>query len=276
MSADRAEVESGEDSPRKGRRLKLMESYGAFSDEHQAFVESLRATVPYLPELQPYTVLVGGLSPGVIDYSDALYGRFPLLVGIVLAMTFLILMMFFRSVLLPAKAIVLNLVTVLATYGALVLIFEYGLGAGLIGLEPQGKLFVVTPALLFVILFSLSTDYEVFMLSRVKENFDRSGNNEEAVASGLQSTARVITAAGLVLVGTFATFGASRIIFLKELGLGLAIGVLLDTTIVRLVLVPATMRLMGSANWWMPAWLERIVPELREAPAPEPVVAPSD
>ncbi len=243
--------------------------YSAFTDEHQAFVRDVRERiVPVLPELRPYTVLVGGLSAGVNDYADALYGRFPILVAAVLAMTFVILMMFFRSVLLPAKAIALNLVTILATYGALILIFEYGYGAGLLGFEPQGKLMVVTPALLFVILFSLSTDYEVFLLSRVKEQFERTGDNEEAVASGLDTTARVITAAGLVLVGTFASFGASRILFLKELGLGLAIGVLLDTTIVRLILVPATMKLMGSANWWMPSWLQHVVPVLHEGSAP--------
>jgi len=245
--------------------------YSAFTDDHQAFVRDIRERiVPALPELRPYTVLVGGLSAGVLDYSDALYGRFPLLVAAVLLMTFVILMMFFRSLLLPAKAIVLNLVTILATYGALILIFEYGYGAALLGFEPQGKLMVVTPALLFVILFSLSTDYEVFLLSRVKEHFDRTGKNDEAVAAGLDTTARVITAAGLVLVGTFASFGAARIIFLKELGLGLAIGILLDTTIVRLILVPATMKLMGEANWWMPRWLERILPTLSEGPQPLP------
>ncbi|HEY3061222.1 MAG TPA: MMPL family transporter [Chloroflexota bacterium] len=242
--------------------------YSAFTDQHQALVRDIRERiVPALPELRPYRVYVGGLSAGVLDYGDALYGRFPLLVLAVLAMTFVILMMFFRSVLLPAKAILLNAVTILATYGALILIFEYGYGAGLLGFEPQGKLMVVTPALLFVILFSLSTDYEVFLLSRVKEEFERSGDNTEAVARGLDSTARVITAAGLVLVGTFASFGASRILFLKELGLGLAIGILLDTTIVRLILVPATMRLMGNANWWMPGWLQRVLPTLHEGPS---------
>jgi putative drug exporter of the RND superfamily len=250
--------------------------YTAFHDEHQWLVRDIRERiVPALPELQPYTVLVGGLSAGVNDYGDELYGKFPALVLAVLALTFVILMMFFRSILLPFKAILLNLATVIATYGALILIFEYGYGAGLLGFEPQGKLMVVTPALLFVILFSLSTDYEVFLLSRVKEEFERTGDNEEAVARGLSTTARVITAAGLVLVGTFASFGASRILFLKELGLGLAIGVLLDTTIVRLILVPATMKLMGDANWWMPAWLQKVVPTLSEAPsapqAKEPV-----
>jgi RND superfamily putative drug exporter len=242
----------------------------AFDADHQNFVRDLREyLIPELPELDAYTVQVGGLAAGVNDYADALYGRFPLLVALVMAMTFVILMMFFRSILLPLKAILLNLAAVLATYGVLAVIFQGGWGAGLLGFQPQGALFVVTPALLFVILFSLSTDYEVFLLSRVREYFQRTGDNDEAVALGLQHTAPVITAAGLVLVGTFASFGASRIIFLKELGIGLAIGVLLDTTVVRLILVPATMKLMGQWNWWLPGFLERLLPELSEGPAPQ-------
>jgi RND superfamily putative drug exporter len=234
----------------------------AFDSDHQALVHDLREQIiPSIAELRPYRVLVGGLSAGVEDYADALYSRFPLLVGAVLLVTFVLLALLFRSIVLPLKAILLNLVSIVATYGALILIFEVGWGAGLLGLEPQGKLFVVTPALLFVILFGLSTDYEVFMLSRVAERFRATGDNEEAVASGLDRTARVITAAGLVLVGTFASFGTSNIIFLKELGIGLAIGILIDTTLVRLVLVPATMRLMGRATWWMPAALRHFAIE---------------
>ncbi|HEU5315003.1 MAG TPA: MMPL family transporter [Chloroflexota bacterium] len=250
--------------------------HGAFDQRHLDFVRDLRETIiPGIPELSRYEVQVGGLGAGFSDYTRALYDRFPLLVAAVMAMTFLILMMFFRSVVLPVKAILLNVASILATYGALALIFQRGLGAEALAFEPQGALFVTTPAVLFVILFGMSTDYEVFMLSRVKELFHETGDNEEAVAAGLQHTARVITAAGLVLVGTFASFGASRILVLKELGLGLAIGVLLDATIVRLVLVPASMRLMGSANWWMPGWLSRIVPELREGPAVARAMAPA-
>jgi RND superfamily putative drug exporter len=248
----------------------------AFDADHQNFVRDLREyIIPELPELDGYTVQVGGLAAGVNDYADTLYGRFPLLVALVMAMTFVILMMFFRSIVLPLKAILLNLAAILATYGVLAMIFQGGWGAGLLGFQPQGELFVVTPALLFVILFCLSTDYEVFLLSRVREYFQRTGDNDEAVALGLQHTAPVITAAGLVLVGTFASFGASRIIFLKELGLGLAIGVLLDTTVVRLILVPATMKLMGQWNWWLPGFLQRLLPELSEGPAPQPAAAPA-
>jgi predicted RND superfamily exporter protein len=128
-------------------------------------------------------------------------------------------------------------------------------------------------AVLFVILFALSTDYEVFMLSRVKEYYHATGNNQEAVAAGLQRTGAIITAAGLILVGTFGSLALARIVVLKEIGLGLAIGVLLDSTIVRGIVVPATMCLMGRANWWMPAWLKKIVREVRESAAAEPVPA---
>ena len=134
------------------------------------------------------------------------------------------------------------------------------------GFESINGIGVITPAILFVVMFSLSTDYEVFMLSRIKENYDRTGDNEESVATGLQHTAGIITAAGLILIGVFGSFATAGIITLKEIGLGLAIGVLIDTVLVRTIMVPTTMRLAGDVNWTMPAWLKRIVPELREGP----------
>src|SRR5439155_4444478 len=125
------------------------------------------------------------------------------------------------------------------------------------------------PAILFAILFGLSTDYEVFMLSRVKEVYHQTRNNEDVAARDVRSTAAVITAAGLILVGTFGSFASADVVAVKEIGIGLPVGVLLDSTIVRVIMVPATMRLMGNANWWMPTWLKRIVPELKEGPEPE-------
>jgi hypothetical protein len=186
-------------------------------------------------------------------------------------------MMFFQSLALPLKAILMNLASIMATYGVLVLVFGHGIGIQVYGVDAIGALSVVTPVILFVILFGLSTDYEVFMLSRVKEYYHHTGNNEEAVATGLETTAGVITAAGLILIGTFGSFSLARVISLKETGLGLAVGVLLDSTIVRIIMVPATMRLMGNANWYMPRWLKKIVPELREGPAEEfaPAGAPA-
>jgi hypothetical protein len=246
-----------------------------FTKPHQALIYDLRdSIIPEMPQLAPYHVSVGGDGAVFLDFRDSLYGRFPLIVAIVMVMIFFILMMFFQSVFLPIKAMFMNLASILATYGVLVAIFQYGWGSSLLGFSSQGLVSAITPAVLYVILFGLSTDYEVFMLSRVKEYYRETNNNEEAVASGLEHTAGVITAAGLILVGTFGSFASANVVTIKEIGLGLAIGVFLDSTIVRIIMVPATMRLMGATNWWMPAWLKRIVPELSEGPAHVPPKAP--
>jgi putative drug exporter of the RND superfamily len=239
--------------------------YGQFDSRQQQLVVDLRhSIIPGISGLSSYRVLVTGATPTFEDFQSQLYGRFPLIVGAVMLMIFLILMMFFQSIFLPIKAMLLNLFTVLATYGVLVLIFQNGIGEQLLGFHAQGLLSAITPAILFVILFALSTDYEVFLLSRVREFYRELGDNDEAVARGLQSTAGVITAAGLILVGTFGSFATASVVSIKEIGLGLAIGVALDTTIVRIIMVPATMRLMGDWNWWMPRWLGRFVPEISE------------
>ena len=246
-----------------------------YEADHEQFIQDLRdEIIPGIPELNEYDVLVGGNSASFQDFSDELYGRFPWLVAAVLVLTFFILMMFFQSVFLPIKAVFMNLMSILATYGALVLIFQHGYGADLLGFESLESLSAITPAVLFVILFSLSTDYEVFMLSRVKERYHETHDNEESVAFGLQHTAGIITAAGLILIGTFGSFAVAEILTVKEIGIGLAIGVLIDSTIVRVIMVPATMRLAGTANWWMPDWLRRIVPELKEGPAGDIVPVP--
>jgi hypothetical protein len=212
---------------------------------------------------------VGGDGAIFVDFRDATSRRLPFLVAGVTLVTFIMLMMFFQSVFLPLKAILMNFASILATYGVLVGIFQYGWGDRFLGFSNLGGLGMFAPATLFAILFGLSTDYEVFMLSRVKEYFHATKNNEEAVALGLQNTAGVITAAGLILVGTFGSFATADVVAVKEIGIGLAVGVLIDSTIVRIIMVPATMRLLGNANWWMPAWLRRIVPELKEGPASE-------
>ncbi|HYI16852.1 MAG TPA: MMPL family transporter [Thermomicrobiales bacterium] len=248
-----------------------------YEKDHEQFIQDLRDDIiPGIEALDEFEVLVGGNSASYQDFSDALYGRFPILVGAVLILTFFILMMFFQSVFLPLKAVFMNLISIMATYGALVLIFQHGYGANLLGFESLNSLSAITPAVLFVILFSLSTDYEVFMLSRVKEHYHETHDNEEAVAFGLQHTAGIITAAGLILIGTFGSFAVADILTVKEIGIGLAIGVLIDSNIVRVIMVPSTMRLAGAANWWMPAWLKKIVPELKEGPAGDiaPIPAP--
>ena len=255
--------------------INVVPRFGPYDGRQEEFVNDIRELiVPNIAGVDSAQAYVGGPTASFIDFRDELYGKFPYLVGAVLLLTFVILMMFFQSVFLPLKAILLNIASILATYGALVLIFQHGWGADLFGFEPVGAIAVITPAILFVILFSLSTDYEGFMLSRVKEYYTRTGDNEESVARGLQHTAGVITAAGLILIGVFGSFATAGIVTIKEIGLGLAIGVLIDTVLVRTIMVPATMRLAGNINWSMPDWLRRIVPELREGSVGDELPAP--
>lgn len=256
--------------------INIVAEAGVYTNEHQSLVHDLREEIiPGIPSTETYEFYVGGNAANYVDFESSLYGRFPIVVLIVGLINFIILMMFFQSVVLPIKAILLNLLGILATIGVLVTIFQWGWFTSLLRFEAQGLISVVVPAVLYVILFALSTDYEVFMLSRVKEVYSEIRDNEEAVALGLQQTAGVITAAGLILVGTFGSFATAQVLTIKEIGLGLAIAVLIDATIIRIILVPATMRLMGDWNWWMPEWLKRVVPEITEGPAFEPVPAPA-
>lgn len=218
--------------------------------------------VPRVSELQDAEVLVGGTSAIEADSSSALYGRFPIVIGIILAATFIMLMILFRSILIPLKAVILNLLSVLAAYGLLVIVFQEGLGEEVFGFTATGTVNWVTPVLLFAILFGLSMDYEVFLLSRIRELHDRGHSNEYAVAFGLETTAKVITGAAAIMVVVFGAFILSSILLMKELGFALAAAVLIDATIVRMILVPATMRLLGEWNWWLPEWLDRILPKV--------------
>ena len=217
-------------------------------------------------------VLIGGITASGIDTSDALASRLPLFIGAVLAFSFLLLLAVFRSVFVPVKAVIMNLLSIGAAYGVIVAMFQWGWGAGLLGIEGGAPIEPFVPMMLFAIVFGLSMDYEVFLLSRVREEYDRTGDNGLAVADGLAATARVITAAAAIMVTVFASFvlGDQRV--LKLFGLGLASAVLIDATLVRIVLVPATMELLGDRNWWFPAWLDRLVPRLHVESRPE--VAP--
>ncbi|MCC7104946.1 MAG: MMPL family transporter [Chloroflexi bacterium] len=238
--------------------------------------------VPSIPNLKSTDNTVTGQTALIEDYRDRLFEQFPLMVGLVLLVTYVVLMMFFHSLVLPLKAILMNVVSILASYGVLVLIFQHGYGDTLLGFDSLGKVSMFAPVILFSILFGLSTDYEVFLLSRVKELYRHTGNNELSVAQGLEKTAGIITAAGMIMIVVFGAFALGSTIVIKELGVGLAVAVLLDSTIIRILMVPASMKLMGSGNWWMPAWLKKIVPEIDEggeaAPGPAPayghVVAP--
>ena len=206
--------------------------------------------------------LVGGFTAGSTDFAAYLAGRMPWLIGVVLLLSFLLLMAVFRSVLVPLKAVVMNLLSIGAAYGILVAIFQWGWGRDLIGVDKSGPIEAWVPMFLFAIVFGLSMDYEVFLLSRIKEEYDRTKDNATAVADGLAATARVITAAALIMFCVFGAFALGDDRQLKLFGLGLAIAVLVDATIVRMVLVPATMELLGDRNWWIPRWLDRILPNI--------------
>jgi RND superfamily putative drug exporter len=205
---------------------------------------------------------IGGYTAGSVDFATVIGHRMPLLFTGVLLLSFLLLMTVFRSVLVALKAVIMNLLSIGAAYGVIVAIFQWGWGISLIGVGKAGPIESWAPMMLFAIVFGLSMDYEVFLLSRVKEEYDRTGNNADAVADGLAATARVITAAALIMVFVFAAFVLGYDRQLKLFGLGLATAVFIDATIVRMVLVPATMELLGDRNWWIPAWMNQILPRI--------------
>jgi RND superfamily putative drug exporter len=197
------------------------------------------------------TLTVGGYSAAALDFQDDLLERFPLLIALILGATAVMLAIAFRSVLVPIKAIIMNTLSVSATFGLIVLVFQHGVGARLFGLDgPTSAIFVVVPVLVFAVVFGLSMDYEVFLLSRIKEAYDRTGRNAEATMEGLSATASVITSAALIMIMVFGVFAFARVLAMQLLGFGLAVAVLLDATVIRMVLVPAFMQAMGKWNWW--------------------------
>ena len=196
-----------------------------------------------------------------IDVTHKMASRLPYFFGAVIALSFVLLMAVFRSVLVPLKAAIMNLLSIGAAFGVLVVVFEWGWGASIIGVAKQ-PIASFSPMMLFAILFGLSMDYEVFLLSRVKEEHDRTHDNGLAVADGLAATARVITAAAAIMVTVFFTFLFQTDDVAKLFGLGLGVAILIDATLVRMILVPATMELLGEANWWLPGWLQRILPRI--------------
>jgi len=190
----------------------------------------------------------------------------PIVFGFVVTTAFLLLMVTFRSIVIPLKAIVLNLLSVGAAYGVLVLVFQDGWGESLLGFESPGVIESWLPVFLFVVLFGLSMDYHVFILSRVREAFDRGMSTEDAVAHGIRSTAGVVTSAALVMVAVFGIFASLGAVMFKELGVGLAAAILIDAMVVRAVLLPAAMKLLGDRNWYLPRqleWLPRLTAPVR-------------
>lgn len=223
----------------------------------------LRARViPPVSATTGLTVYVGGATAASVDIDSRIADRMPLFFVIVIGLSFLLLTAVFRSVLVPLKAALMNLVAIGATYGVIVAVFQWGWAGGIIGLDKTGPIEAGLPMMLFAILFGLSMDYEVFLLSRIREEYLRTGRSGEAVAHGLSATARVIAAAAAVMVCVFLSFVLGNDRTTKEFGLGLAVAIFIDATVVRLVLVPATMELLGDWNWWFPTWMNRLVPRL--------------
>jgi RND superfamily putative drug exporter len=220
------------------------------------------ATIDRVRDTIPGNVYVSGITAVTNDLNAQLSAKLPLFIGAVIAVSFLLLMLVFRSIAVPLKAAVMNLLSIGAAYGVLVAVFQWGWGASLLGLDGATPITSVIVIIMFPILFGLSMDYEVFLLSRIREEYDRTGDNAESVARGLAGTGRVITSAALIMVAVFSSFIFSPIPSLKMLGLGLAVAILIDATVVRMMLLPATMALLGHANWWLPSWLDRVLPRL--------------
>ena len=215
------------------------------------------------------TALVGGPTAGFIDQSDKIADRLPWFIAAVVSLSFLLLMTVFRSILVPLKAAILNLLSIGAAYGVVVAVFQWGWGRSLIGLDEAVPIASFVPMMMFAILFGLSMDYEVFILSRIREEYHRGHSNIDSVVEGLGATAKVITAAALIMISVFLGFVASDDPVVKMMGVGLATAVAVDATIVRMVLVPVTMALVGDPNWWLPRWLDRILPRLDLEGGPE-------
>ncbi len=244
---------------------------------------SLAALSTLRDELVPQTVgsvegveyAVGGMTAADQDWSAGMKRSVPIVFGFVLLFAFLLMLISFRSIVVAAKAIVLNLLSVAAAYGVLVAVFQWGWGENLLDFESNGGITPWLPMFLFVILFGLSMDYHVFIISRIREAYDRGLSNEQAVMHGIKTTAGVVTSAAVVMVGTFSVFALLPLIDMKEMGIGLAAAVLIDATLVRAVLLPATMKLLGDRNWYLPTWLEWLPKLEHSEPAPEAPPAPA-
>jgi putative drug exporter of the RND superfamily len=234
-------------------------------DPSSAAAERYVTALSSQPPIPGYSVFVGGQTSAQLDFDAFLYARVPLVVVFVVLTIFVVLSFAFRSVLLPLKAVLMNVFSVLAAYGAVVFAFQDGHFSNLLGFTPVGNIDSIVPVFLFCVLFGISTDYEVFLLSRVQEKYMTTGSNEDSVATGLEHTGRIITSAAVVMIVVFGAFSFARLVVIKEIGLGLAVGVLVDATLIRALLVPATMKLLGRWNWWLPG---RGFPEIHKIEEP--------
>ena len=234
-------------------------------------IERLRAEVlPPVLDGSPARAHVGGQTASWADLGAKVSDRLPLFIAAVILLSFLLLTLVFRSVLVPLKAALMNLLSIGAAYGVLVMVFQWGWGIGLIGVESTMPIISFIPMFMFAVLFGLSMDYEVFLLSRVREEYLATGDNDASVIHGIAGTARVITSAALIMISVFLGFVLGDDPATKMMGLGLATAIFIDATIVRMVLVPATMKLLGRANWWLPSWLDRLLPSVGAAAGADP------
>jgi len=248
--------------------LTVLPATGPQDSRTETLVQTLRDEV--LPATAAgLEVHVGGVTATAIDSTDNIAKRIPLLIGGVVLLSMLVLLLSFRSVAVVVKAAVMNLLSVAAAYGVVALVLQGGWAGQLIGIDTETPLPAFVPVLMFAVLFGLSMDYEVFLVSRMREAWMRTADNERAVLEGLASTGRVITAAAAIMVAVFAAFVPSPDVVLKVIGVGMASAILIDATVVRLLLVPAVMHLLGRANWWLPEWLGRRLPQLHVEGRPE-------
>ena len=244
----------------------------------QNLVNKLRTTtLPAAVKGTGAKVYVGGATAAYIDLGERILDRLPLFIGAVVLLSFVLLMMVFRSIFVPLKAAIMNLLSIGASYGVIVAVFQWGWFKGIFGLQQTTPIVAFVPMMMFAILFGLSMDYEVFLLSRIREEYTKTGDNLHSVIDGLAHTARVITAAALIMISVFLSFVSNPNPTVKMFGLGLAVAIFVDATLVRLVLVPATMELLGDANWWLPKWIDRLLPHISleeippsESPSPPP------
>jgi RND superfamily putative drug exporter len=246
-------------------------------DSTRALVQHLRtAMVPAAFAGAPAKVYVSGNTAFVVDYLDFFDRWLPIALTVVLSLSFLLLLVAFRSIVIPAKAIAMNLLSVGASYGLMVLVFQKGVGAHLLGVTQVDTIEAWVPLFLFSLLFGLSMDYQVFLLSRIKERFDATGDTREAVAYGVGRTASIITGAAAIMVCVFAGMAGGQLVMFQQMGFGLAVAVLIDATVVRTVIVPAAMELLGDWNWYLPRWLSWLPNVSVEAHVAGPAAAGDD
>ena len=260
------EVEAvGDPVPAENQALIEVQTKAEAAESQQSLdlVERLRDRIVPASALPAVaTVDVGGEAARTLDTRDQINGSMWRIILFVLAFSFVALMIMLRSVVLPLKAILMVLLSIGASYGVLVAVFQWGWLDGVLGFEKLGALDTITPPLILAVVFGLSMDYEVFLLSRIKERYEAHGDNRRAVAEGLSSSASVISSAALIMVAVFSVFVLTGVPSIKQLGLGNAVAIAIDATLVRLILVPATMQLLGKWNWWLPGWLDRLLPHV--------------